>query len=763
MFQSSCLRWLPESVTKPALAIFMLACLVASLCSQAQAQDQSIEVSGDLKLKSGTRDGLLTVTAEVPKGFHTYSLTQPAGGPTPTTLKLNGTGLQLAGDFVAKQEPEKQDIEFVGPVEEYRGSISWQAPVRVSPDVDPADLKVTVDMFAQICNDETQQCQRPTTFNGGIVYSGERANLKLPKMTVEEEPSIAKPPKELELAHYQPAKTHVTLTGSVFTKDGSKNFKPGDTVTLEITAVPLEAYHFYAYATKPQDGYTPTMISIKRPKGWKITGPEASEEPTTLHDLPIHEKSTTWTFKIKIPKAAAPDQAIAITGGVLVQTCIETCDRPSNSRFTVTIPMGTDSAAALAFDTAPYGSVATAVKNGDYAEPLHVAGTQVANTDETADEPHSEVIEADTPEEIAAMARMYDVNAPIKYINFSEMEKYPIGSGGSSSGGGDETSLPIALLFAFVGGAILNLMPCVFPVLGIKVMGFVNKGGEKPAKIRMHGFAFAAGLVFSMWILAGGLLLLKNVGGYEIIWGEQMANPTFVGGIIVLLFVLGLNMAGVFEIGTSMSSVGGNLSNKEGYSGSFFSGVLTTLIATPCSGPFLGTAMTYAFGQPAPIAMLMFTVFGLGIASPYVLLTLFPPLIKRLPKPGAWMEVFKVTMAFALFATVAFFMKTFGSQTGVDGIFYMLMGLVVIGLAAYFFGVWGEPHIASGKRFAFGYAMPLLIAGAGLWSIYSGTQQASAAVPTHAGTIPWVKWHPGKVIEQVNQKKIVWADYTADW
>ena len=207
----------------------------------------------------------------------------------------------------------------------------------------------------------------------------------------------------------------------------------------------------------------------------------------------------------------------------------------------------------------------------------------------------------------------------------------------------------------------------------------------------MHGFAFAAGLVFSMWILAGGLLLLKNVGGYEIIWGEQMANPMFVAGIIVLLFVLGLNMAGVFEIGTSMTSVGGKLSNKKGYSGSFFSGILTTLIATPCSGPFLGTAMTYAFGQPAPIAMLMFTVFGLGIASPYVLLTFFPPLIKRLPRPGAWMEVFKVTMAFALFATVAWFMQTFGSQTGVDGISYMLMGLVVIGLAAYFFGVWGEP------------------------------------------------------------------------
>ena len=763
MSQSSCLCRLSESVVRPALAIFLITCLGALFSSQsyAQGQDDDIQIYGELELKTGTRDGLLTVNATVPEGYHTYSLTQPPGGVTVSTLKLNGTGLTLIGDFAPQQEPKEHEDEYMGLVEEYRGIVSWVAPVRVSPDVDPKQLKVKIDMYAQICTDATQQCKPPTTYSGEIEYLGEEDDLELPKTTVKEEATPAEPPKKLDLDQFQPPDTHVMLTGSVFTDDGSKNFKPGDTVTLEITAVPLEAYHFYAYGTKPSDDYTATMVSIKHPKGWKITGPEASEEPTSLHDLPVHEKLTTWSFKIKIPDTAAVDQAVAITGGVQIQTCNDIgCERPQDSRFTVTIPMGTDSAAALKFETAPEGSVAKAVASGEFAEPLHVAGTQAVDEDTTAAKGHT-AIEADTPEDIAAMARLYDVNAPIKYIKFSEMEKYPIGSGGSSSGG-DETSLPIALFFAFIGGAILNLMPCVFPVLGIKVMGFVKQGGENPAKIRMHGFAFAAGLVFSMWILAGGLLLLKNVGGYEIIWGEQMANPAFVGGIIVLLFLLGLNMAGVFEIGTSMTSVGGKLSNKKGYSGSFFSGILTTLIATPCSGPFLGTAMTYAFGQPTPIAMLMFTVFGLGIASPYVLLTFFPPLIKSLPKPGAWMEIFKVTMAFALFATVAWFMQTFGSQTGVDGVSYMLMGLVVIGLAAYFFGVWGEPHVATGTRFAFGYAMPMVIAGFGLWAIHTGTQKQALA-KSHSGPIPWVNWHPGKVAQQLNQGKVVWADYTADW
>ena len=762
MFQFSCLRRFDKFVAKPALALFLLACCGALFCSSAQAQEQSIQIYGELELKTGTRDGLLTVTAEVPKGFHTYSLTQPEGGPTRSTLKINGTGIQLIGDFVPQQEPEKHDKEYIGPVEEYRGPIFWTAAVRVAADVDPAKLKDSVDIYAQICDDVTEQCQPPATFSGPIDYLGENADLELPETAVDKKAAVTKVPKKLKLDHFQPTNTHATLFGSVFTADGSENFKPGDTVTLEITAVPLEAFHFYAYGTKPQKGYTPTMISIKRPEGWQIVGPETSVEPTSLHDLPIHKTSTTWTFKIKIPKTAAGDQAIPITGGVQIQTCNDIgCDPPKDSRFTVTIPMGTDSAAALKFEEAPGGSVEKAIGAGDFAEPMHVAGTLAAAGDTQENESQIHAGEADTPEDIAAMARLYDVNAPIKYINFSEMDKYPIGSGGTSSGT-DETSLPIALLFAFVGGAILNLMPCVFPVLGIKVMGFVKQGGEKPAKIRLHGLAFAAGLVFSMWILAGSLLLMKNAWGFEIIWGEQMASPYFVGGIIVLLFLLGLNMAGVFEIGTSMSSVGGKLSNKEGYSGSFFSGILTTLIATPCSGPFLGTAMTYAFGQPTPIAMLMFTVFGLGIASPYVLLTFFPPLIKRLPKPGAWMEIFKVTMAFALFATVAWFMQTFGSQTGVDGVSYMLMGLVVIALAAYFFGIWGEPHIASGKRFAFGYAMPLLIAGAGFWAVYNGTQQEAMA-KEHSGPIPWVNWNPGKVVQQLNQKKIVWADYTADW
>jgi thiol:disulfide interchange protein DsbD len=753
------------------------------------AQELSLESS--FKLKKDTRSGVLTVTAKVPDDWHTFSVSQKPGGPMKSKLTVKAKGLKLTGAFVPQEPPHvsKSDI-FEMKVEEHEGTVHWLAPFELTKGTDPSKLALDVKYRGQICSDTTGQCKLAKA-DSKATFKGFADKLTLPKAAAEKEDQ-KKPkgtPLKLALEPYQPKGMHVSLTGSIFTDDGKRNFKPGDTVTLEVTAVPLEDFHFYAYETTQERIYNPTLISFMRPSGWTIVGPTVSNEPKLEHEMFVHHETTTWTFKVTIPKNAAPDQAIAITGGVQILTCNDDgCDRPADSQFTVTVPMGNNSAAALKFGPAKTNSVKKAVDAGNFADPLSKSEkssdkqNSKPSDSKSADEKESNQqqkskgslgnendqshnVFPDSDEQIAAMARLYDPKEKITYLNYSEMDANPVGSGGTSSA--SQTSFGIALLFAFLGGAILNLMPCVFPVLGIKVMGFVKQGGEKASKVRMHGFAFAAGLVVSMWILAGGLLILKNGFGQNIIWGEQMANPYFVGGIIVLLFLLGLNMAGVFEIGTSLTSVGGKVTNKGGYSGSFFSGVLTTLIATPCSGPFLGAAMTYALSQTAIISMVMFTVFGLGIAFPYVLLTMFPPLIKSLPKPGPWMETFKVTMAFALFATVAWFMQTFGAQTGVDGVSYMLMGLVIVGLAAYFFGTWGEGHIAKGKRWVFGYALPVIIAAGGFWAVYNGASQFVVAEGARSevsdGPIPWVTWNPGKVKQELAGKQIVWADYTADW
>ena len=358
---------------------------------------------------------------------------------------------------------------------------------------------------------------------------------------------------------------------------------------------------------------------------------------------------------------------------------------------------------------------------------------------------HGSEAAALSADEMAAMAKLYDPSLMIKY------EKLDGSSGIGTLWG--------ALFGAFVGGMLLNLMPCVFPVLGLKVLGFVEQAGNDPRKIKLHGLAFAAGLIFSMWCLAGTILAIKEFAGQEVQWGQQMGNPFFVGGIVILLFVLGLNLAGVFEMGMFMTRAGGD--HKEGYSGSFISGIITTLVATPCSGPFLGAAMGYTLSQNWMIAMFIFTIFGLGIAVPYLVLSFMPSLINLLPRPGAWMETFKKLMAFTLFAAAAFFIKSFGTQTGVEGLSWLLMALVVISVGAFFYGKWSPAYIAAKKRYIWGWMIPLLIVAGGGWMYYEAAKtQAPVLAAVHG---EWDLWTPGIVESRLAENKPVWVDYTADW
>ena len=467
-----------------------------------------------LKLKTGTRDGLLTVTAEIPDGCHTYSLTQPDGGPFPTTLKLNGTGIKLTSDFVALQEPKKYVDEFVGPLEEYQGLVRWHARVEMSPNAKPAELDAMVDLAAQLDNHLNHDSLRPTTYSGEIKFLGESNDLELPGI-----------PRLIKLTLFEPIGTHVTLTGRVFTDDGRKNFTPGDTVTMEITAVPLQAYHFYAYHTARQQMYVPTMISIKQPPEWAITGPTVSVEPKFEIDLPIHDVPTTWSFKIKIPKSAAPEQAVAITGGITIQTCDEVgCDAPRDSRFTVTIPMGTNSAAALKFEPAAWGSVAKAVASGEFAKPID-DGYAPAQEPKPEHETVVKLVQADTPEQIAAMAKLYDVNEPINYINYSDMDQFPIGSNGSFGRPNKQTGLLLVTLFAFIGGTFISWMLFQFSGRSDPTKRTLEQNETKAAYPRLRGLALTAGLIFLICTLVTGALLILAVGQQIAIKPKQV-NPS---------------------------------------------------------------------------------------------------------------------------------------------------------------------------------------------------------------------------------------------
>jgi len=322
----------------------------------------------------------------------------------------------------------------------------------------------------------------------------------------------------------------------------------------------------------------------------------------------------------------------------------------------------------------------------------------------------------------------------------------------------------VALMgMALVGGLILNLMPCVFPVVSVKILGFVQQAGEDRKKILAHGLVFAFGVLASFWVLAGVLLALRSAG-QEIGWGFQLQSPLFIAILSGLLFLFGLNLSGVFEIGESMVGVGSKLQAKSGYQGSFFSGVLATVVATPCTAPFMGTALGFAIGLPWIQAMMVFSALGLGMALPYLLLSAFPAYLKFLPRPGAWMETFKKGLAFLLYLTVVWLAWVFGNQTGSTGMAGLLLALVLLAIAAWIWGNWGSLRRKQSVRLAGGFvALLFLLLGAGV--AYQSTGFAAPAAgdtETHNG-ITWEPFSPEKRDAYLSEGRTVYIDFTATW
>ena len=256
------------------------------------------------------------------------------------------------------------------------------------------------------------------------------------------------------------------------------------------------------------------------------------------------------------------------------------------------------------------------------------------------------------------------------------------------------------LLLAFGGGALLNLMPCVFPVIGLKVLGFAREAGADRGVVIRNGLLYSLGVVLSFLALAGVILALK-AGGNSVGWGFQMQSPGFVLGTCVLMVTLGLSLAGVFEIGTGLAGTAAGAEPQGGASGAFFSGVLATAVATPCTAPGLGAALGFALDKDRASGetLLFFVVIGLGMAIPYLLLSIFPKLTNLLPRPGEWMETLKQAMAFPLFAYALYLLWVLNSQVEDRGwVRDASLGLAVLATACWIWGRWGAPHRTDRER-----------------------------------------------------------------
>jgi thiol:disulfide interchange protein len=328
-----------------------------------------------------------------------------------------------------------------------------------------------------------------------------------------------------------------------------------------------------------------------------------------------------------------------------------------------------------------------------------------------------------------------------------------------------EHSLIVLMLLAMLGGLILNLMPCVFPVLSIKAISVVEQAKKHPGIVRIKGLVFAAGVISSMLALAAVLLGLR-AGGEEIGWGFQLQSPLFVTLLIYLLLAVGLNLSGVFEFGGGLAGVGDGLTHGDGYRASFFTGLLTTLVATPCTAPFMAPALGAALTQPAINALCIFAALGIGLSLPFVLLSFAPWMRRVLPKPGAWMDTLKQVFAFPIYASAAWLLWVLSHETSSFGLGAALAGTVLIGLAAW---AYQKSNSSSGG----GKVTVLITAAAALLlaiilPVRFADVATAAAAPgelaqSKAGADEWQPYSAARVAELTAAGRPLLVNFTASW
>ena len=324
---------------------------------------------------------------------------------------------------------------------------------------------------------------------------------------------------------------------------------------------------------------------------------------------------------------------------------------------------------------------------------------------------------------------------------------------GSTPASASNLTLGVAILFALLGGLILNLMPCVFPVLAIKVLGFTRHADDRRGH-RIAGAAYTVGVVCSFLALGGAMLALR-AAGEQLGWGFQLQSPAVVAALATLFTVIGLNLAGLFEFGAFLPSSVATLESRHPVINAFLSGVLAVAIASPCTAPFMGASLGFAIGLPAIEALAVFAAIGLGMALPYLAASWAPAVARMLPRPGAWMDVFRKLMAFPMFATVAWLVWVLGQQAGIDGAAALLVLLVALAMLIWALTLHGRTRVVLG-----GVA---LVALAALAASFGPSIVQAPAPQARATQGPWQAWEPGRVDQVLASGQPVFVDFTAAW
>jgi thiol:disulfide interchange protein DsbD len=328
------------------------------------------------------------------------------------------------------------------------------------------------------------------------------------------------------------------------------------------------------------------------------------------------------------------------------------------------------------------------------------------------------------------------------------------------SGAAPEAEVPLAqaLLFAFLGGLILNLMPCVFPILAMKAVGFA--AGLAHGRARAHAVSYTAG-VMTAFVGVAGALLAARAGGVAAGWGFQFSSPAFVAGMAWLLFVVGLNLSGVFRVGAGFAGIGGGLASREGHFGSFFTGVLAVVVATPCTAPFMSVAVATGLAAAPAVTVLIFVAMGLGLAFPYLVLSLVPALGRAMPRPGRWMEVLRQVLAFPMYGASVWLLWVISQESGSTGVLMTASGIVTLGFAGWLRGLTQDSGRAGRHAGWAGIGGAICLAAAMLVGIEAApAADVAGAAPAEQGI---EAFSPARLAALRAEGRPVFVNLTAAW
>jgi suppressor for copper-sensitivity B len=648
---------------------------------------QPVIVAGSFTVEKGGRRGILSVSAVMEPSWHVYSLTQPIGGPQRSTIKVaDSAQFKLLGDFQPDRPPHiKPPGVFPVPEEEHEGAVIWSAPIQLAEGVDPQALTIDVSYGGQVCGGPSGTC----------IPVSEKMAAKLAGYT-----ETSATPGE-----YRPDPSQAQLVLSGYVDPGAVT--PGGKVRLSITATPNPGWHIYAYATKDPDvvgANKPTLIYLAPLTGWTYSRVKTSVQPTVKPPLAAglpeersHEGPVTWTVELTASADARPGEAI-LTGYLGFQTCDKnSCLPPQAVQFRATIPVKASAEAGKA------------------------------------------------PLEFKALERVSI--GPSKSVSGYKYVADLAAANPQGTGKLEFKSLLPMIGFGLLGGLILNLMPCVLPVIGLKLLAFVQQGGQSRATVFKLNLWFALGLLSVFFVLATAAAF-ANLG-----WGQQFTYTWFKVTMVVIVFAFALSFLGVWEVpipGFAQTSTSSKLQHQEGATGAFFKGIFTTLLATPCSGPFLGPVFAYTLAQPPLATYLIFGSVGLGMASPYLVIGAFPALVRWLPKPGEWMETVKQLMGFVLLGTVVYLFST------LNAVYFIPTLALVIGV---WLACWIIGRVPIYEEFA---------KQARQWTIGVATAAAIGWFSfTFLGPVKhlyeWQPFAPEAIAKLQAEGKTVMVDFTADW